>query len=92
MLANYGYEDASGTYYITIDTDKCAECADHGCISACPANIFELILDDYDDEVASIKEDYRNSLRTLCSNCKAGGNTSWPCTGACAGSAITHSW
>ena len=25
MLANYGYEDASGNYYIRIDTSICAE-------------------------------------------------------------------
>jgi hypothetical protein len=23
MIANYGYKDGSGEYYISIDTDKC---------------------------------------------------------------------
>ena len=26
MLANYGYKDASGDFFITIDTDKCDGC------------------------------------------------------------------
>lgn len=92
MLANYGYEDASGTYYITIDTDMCAECPDHACVGSCPAGLYDIILDDYDDEVAEIREEQRNSLRTLCSGCKAGGKTDWPCTAACAAGAIRHSW
>lgn len=92
MLANYGYEDASGTYYITVNTDMCAECPSHACVGSCPAGIFRIILDDYDDEVVEIKEEARNNLRTLCSNCKAGGKTAWPCTGACEAGAIEHTW
>ena len=36
MLSNYGYEDGSGNYYITIDTDKCSECGEKPCLQACP--------------------------------------------------------
>ena len=50
MLSNYGYEDGSGNYYITIDTDKCSECGEKPCLQACPEGIFQTELDDYDDE------------------------------------------
>ena len=50
MLANYGYEDGSGHYYIKIDTSKCAECTDKACIPACPEKLFVTELDDFDDE------------------------------------------
>ena len=35
MLANYGYSDGSGNYFITIDTEKCNRCGD--CVAACPS-------------------------------------------------------
>ena len=40
MLANYGYKDGSGDFFITIDTDKCDGCGD--CVPACPAGCFEV--------------------------------------------------
>ena len=39
MLANYGYKDGSGEYFITIDTDKCNGC--NACVEACPNNVLE---------------------------------------------------
>ena len=33
MIANYGYEDASGSYFISIDTVKCNGCGE--CVRAC---------------------------------------------------------
>lgn len=33
MIANYGYEDASGSYFISIDTAKCNGCGE--CVRAC---------------------------------------------------------
>ena len=47
MLANYGYSDGSGNYFITIDTDKCNACGE--CVEACPANIFEIVDEDPND-------------------------------------------
>lgn len=40
MLANYGYKDGSGKFFITIDTNKCNGCADS--VSACPASVLEV--------------------------------------------------
>ncbi len=54
VIANYGYEDGSGFYYITVDGDVCAACAEHGCVSACPQNVFAIEMDDYDDYVAVV--------------------------------------
>ena len=44
MLANYGYKDTSGDFFITVDTDKCDGCGD--CVSDCPANVFEVVDED----------------------------------------------
>ena len=40
MLANWGYQDGSGAYFITIDTDKCDGC--RKCLDACPGGVFEV--------------------------------------------------
>ena len=43
MIANYGYKDGSGEYYISIDTDKCIGCtAGRACLNACPKQMFEI--------------------------------------------------
>ena len=70
MIANYGYEDGSGFYYITIDGDVCARCSDHGCMNACPQGVYVIEMDDYDDLVAVVAEAARKRLRELCSVCK----------------------
>ena len=57
MIANYGYKDGSGEFYISIDTDKCLVCtAQRACLTACPKGMFEIMTDDYDDEYAEIEE------------------------------------
>jgi len=45
MLANYGYKDASGDFFITLDTDKCNGCGD--CVKRCQfgALRYEVALD-----------------------------------------------
>ena len=40
----YGYNDATGDYFITIDLEKCDGCGK--CVSACPATIFEIVEED----------------------------------------------
>jgi Fe-S-cluster-containing hydrogenase component 2 len=93
MKANYGYLDGSGEFFITIDTDLCIECADRGCVGACPAGLFEIIVDDYDDEVAAIKEEHRKKIKYDCAPCKpTADRPELPCVAGCTPGAVTHSW
>ena len=97
MISNYGYEDGSGFYYITIDGDGCAKCATHGCVEACPQAVYVLEIDDYDDLVAVVTEATRRRLRETCSSCKGqngagGAERPLPCTTACPAGALRHSW
>ncbi len=97
MIANYGYEDGSGFYYITIDGDHCARCDHRGCVTACPQGVFAIEMDDYDDFVAVVTEEARKRLRELCSPCKGrnggqGLQLKLPCTSACPAGALRHSW
>ena len=97
MIANYGYEDGTGFYYITIDGHICATCTGHGCVPACPQGVYAIEMDDYDDYAAVVVESARRRLRELCSECKGRGaakgpSSEPPCTSACPGGALKHSW
>jgi len=93
MRANYGYMDGSGEYFITIDTDCCEHCNQHGCIVGCPKGIFEIITDDYEEQVAAVKEEFRKSLKYVCAECKPSeGWVELPCQIACGREGIFHSW
>lgn len=97
VKANYGYEDGSGFYYITIDGDACVDCAHRGCVSACPQGVYVIEMDDYDDHVAVVREDVRKRLREICAACKAVAATTDkqpdpPCVLACESGALKHSW
>ncbi len=90
-IANYGYSDGSGTYYITIDTGKCDGCGD--CVPVCPAGVLGVEEDDYEDTVALVLDDKRRNIRYLCDSCKtAGDRYPLPCVAACTSGAIAHSW
>jgi Fe-S-cluster-containing hydrogenase component 2 len=96
VLANYGYKDASGHFYITIDTDKCDGCGD--CVPACPVGIFMVADEDPNDPlreepVAMVAPDKIKKLKYECGPCKpASERPSLPCVEACKAAAISHSW
>ena len=93
MKAHYGYKDGAGDFFIIIDTDKCIACPDRACAQACPEGVLEIIVDDYDDEVAAVVEGHRKKIKYSCAPCKPGQNRPpLPCVAACAPGAITHSW
>ena len=91
MIANYGYKDGSGDYFISIDTDKCNGCGN--CVEACPQGVLEMIIDDYDEEVAVVTEEHRKKIKYSCGPCKpSSGERNLPCVLACEPQAIGHSW
>jgi len=94
MIANYGFKDGSGDWYVTIDTDKCNGC--DKCSEVCPAKILEVGHDEIDifreEPVAFVKHEERKKVRYSCAPCKPGyGPEPAPCVGACVERAISHS-
>jgi Fe-S-cluster-containing hydrogenase component 2 len=93
MIANYGYKDGAGDFFITIDTDRCIACDDHGCVAACPQQALEIIEDDYDDMVCAVVEDHRKKIKYSCAPCKPDrARPPLPCVAACTAGALSHSW
>jgi len=108
VIANYGYKDGSGDYFISIDTDKCDGCGK--CVEACPQGVFETGPDEADpfreEPVAKVVADQRKKIRYTCAPCKqyltslSGVKTEeskkeiekLPCVVACESGAIDHSW
>lgn len=95
MLANYGYKDGSGDYFITIDTDKCDGCGQ--CVEACAYGVLEVGADENDpfreEPVAKETEAERKKIKYTCAPCKpVRERKPLPCVQACEPDAITHSW
>ena len=94
MLASYGYEDGTGVYYITIDTDKCEECDGKGCIGACSQDVFILVENDWGDAIVAIEDEKTNLLKSCCLDCMIlrVETKRLPCQAACPYTAIRHTW
>jgi ferredoxin len=95
MLANYGYSDGSGEFYITVDTDRCDGCGD--CVPACPAAVLVVQEDDNDplrdEPVAAVAVAHRKKLKDSCVRCKPDRDRPpLPCVAACPVTAVSHSW
>jgi Fe-S-cluster-containing hydrogenase component 2 len=95
MIANYGYKDGSGDWFITIDTDKCNGCGE--CVKACPYGVFELMEDPNDpfreEPVAVVCEEQRKKIKYTCAPCKPTTNRPpLPCITVCKQKALSHSW
>jgi ferredoxin len=94
-IANYGYTDGSGSWYIIIDTDKCDGCGK--CVEACPQNVFEVGEDEADplrdEPIAKVRAEVRKSIKYICGPCKpVGGPRDAKCEVACDKGAISSSW
>jgi Fe-S-cluster-containing hydrogenase component 2 len=95
MLANYGYKDGSGDFFIQIDTDKCDGCGD--CVTACPNDVFEVVDEDPNDPlseepVAIVADDKKKKIKYECGPCKPTSKPPLACVEACKVKAIVHSW
>lgn len=95
MLANHGYKDGSGEYYITIDTEKCNGCGK--CVDACPAKVLVTVEDANDPfrevPVVVVTDEHRKKIKYSCAPCKPmTGRKELPCIVACELGAIIHSW
>ncbi len=93
MIAHYGFTDASGNWYLTIDTGRCNGCGK--CVEVCPANILKVGPDEIDlfreEPVASVREEERKKIRYHCAPCKPGyGVELPPCVNVCKPGAISH--
>ncbi len=94
MIANYGFKDGSGEWYVTIDTDKCNGCGK--CAEVCPVKILKVGPDEIDifreEPVAFVKHEERKKVRYSCAPCRPGyGESLAPCVGSCEPRAISHS-
>ncbi len=95
MIANYGFTDGSGDFFITIDTDKCDGCGE--CVTACSVNCFEVGEDPNDplrdEPVAIVVDSARKKLKFACGPCKpVSDRPPLPCVVGCPHEAISHSW
>ena len=93
MIANFGYKDGSGDFFISIDTDKCNGCGE--CVPAWPAKVLEIRDNEYDpladDQMVVVVEEHRKKIKYSCAPCKTGSGV-LPCVAACTPDAIKHSW
>jgi len=87
----YGYNDGTGDYFLTIDLEKCDGCGE--CVPACPAAIFEVVREDSRQPKASVVETARKRLSILCpgyASCHQKHDNN--CCNVCRGDAISLSW
>jgi len=94
LLANYGFKDGSGDWFLSVDTDKCNGCGK--CVEVCPKKALEVGEDEYDpfreEPVVKVVAGERKKLRYTCAPCKPGfGENPAPCAAACEFGAIAHS-
>ena len=86
MIANYGFKDGSGDWYVTIDTDKCNGCGK--CPEVSAVKILEVGPDEIDifreEPVTLVKHEERGGSGLACAPCKPGyGEEPTPCAKVC---------
>ncbi|UCB43759.1 MAG: 4Fe-4S binding protein [Dehalococcoidales bacterium] len=87
----YGYNDGTGDYFITINLGSCDGCGE--CVSACPEGIFEVFQEDGHQPKARVTEASRKRLSILCPgyhSCSSEHRTN--CLSICQQNAISLTW
>lgn len=86
----YGYNDATGDYFITIDMARCDGCGQ--CVSACPARVFTVVQENGCKPVAIVNESSRKNLANVCPGDKACQRAQDNCSSVCHKGAIRLTW
>ena len=87
----YGYNDGTGDYFITIDLGRCDGCGK--CVSACPADIFRVVQEDGRKPKAKVAETARKRLSMLCPGNNACCTTNKDnCQSVCQHEALSLTW
>jgi len=90
-LANYGYADALGDFFITVDVDKCDGCGE--CVEACPEDILVVEEDDYGELKVRVKDKPSRQIGYICPACASSTETiRYPCERICEQKSIWHSF
>jgi predicted CoA-substrate-specific enzyme activase len=91
IKVQYGYNDATGDYYITVDPARCNGCGK--CVTACPAQVFEMFQENGTGPVTRVKESARKRLSILCPGYKACNNEHKEnCKSVCSKDALSLTW
>lgn len=86
----YGYDDATGAYFISVDGGKCTGCGD--CVTACPAGVF-VLSGDTGNKAAEVKSEIRKKIIQYCPGFEAcSRENAVNCHSVCKVNAIEHSW
>lgn len=91
MKISYGYSDATGDYFITIDSGRCDGCGE--CVSVCPSAVFEIAPSDNGQSRARVKADLSKRLSLVCPGrqlCHK--RLEMTCHQVCPQDAINHTW
>ncbi len=87
----YGYDDGSGDYFITVDLARCDGCGK--CVPVCPASIFEIVTENGQKPKARVAEAVRKRLSVLCPGYRVcSGTREANCQGVCRHDALSFTW
>jgi Fe-S-cluster-containing hydrogenase component 2 len=93
LIAQYGYQDGEGTFFVTVDQTRCAACEEKPCIPSCPRGVFVQEEDPYGETVVAVEDRKRKKLKYECMGCKPGRpGVLLPCVAACPSGVLVHSW
>jgi len=91
LKIQYGYADATGNYFITVDRARCDGCGK--CVSVCPSAVFDVAQENGDRPKAIVREEVRKKLSLLCPGFGACSKSlKANCHTVCQGDAISHTW